>query len=69
MTNTKLSEIATVQTSRDWRLDQKRARVIRAAVDWTYNQSCSSALMELEDAVVDLFGVPLDGPKVPYRSG
>lgn len=36
----------------------KKERVLRAAIDWVYNQSCSTALMELEDAVTDYLGVP-----------
>lgn len=59
---------ATAPIDRDWQLDQRRARVIRAAVDWVYNQSCSNALMELEDSVTELFGIPIDGPKIPFRS-
>lgn len=38
----------------------KKERVLRAAIDWVYNQSCSTALMELEDAVTDYFGPKLN---------
>jgi hypothetical protein len=31
----------------------QRERVVKAAVDWVYDQGCASALMELEDAVKD----------------
>jgi len=60
-------ETATAQI--DLILQQRRARVIRAAVDWVYNQSCSDALVELEDAVVDYFGVRIGDKKIPFRSG
>ncbi len=53
---------ATAPIDRDWQLDQKRARVIRAAVDWVYNQSCSNALMELEDSVTDFYGIQIGQP-------
>lgn len=33
--------------------DEKRERVVKAAVEWVYDQSCSNALVELEDAVFD----------------
>jgi hypothetical protein len=39
--------------------DAKRERVVKAAVEWVYDQSCSSALMELEESVESLMGVDL----------
>jgi hypothetical protein len=51
---------------RDWQLDRKRARVIRAAVDWVYNQNCSNALMELEDSVTEFYGIEI-GKKPPRQ--
>lgn len=36
--------------------EKKRERLLKAAVDWVYDQSCSEALMELEDAAADLVG-------------
>lgn len=43
--------------------EQKRERILKAAVDWVYDQSCSAALMELEDAVTDFIG-----PKLPAKA-
>lgn len=40
--------------------ETKRERVVKAAVEWVYDQTCSNALMELEDAVTDMIGTPLD---------
>ena len=37
-----------------------RERVLKAAVDWVYDQTCSLALAELEDAVTDLVGPSLE---------
>lgn len=37
----------------------KMERICKAAVDWVYSQHCANALMELEDAVEDLIGVPV----------
>jgi hypothetical protein len=56
----------TAPIDRDWKLDRKRARIVRAAVDWVYNQSCSNALMELEDSATDFIGVPI-GEKPPRQ--
>ena len=39
--------------------EQKRERLLKAAVDWVYDQTCSEALMELEDAAVDFVGAKL----------
>lgn len=39
--------------------EEKKKRVVKAAVEWVYDQSCTNALMELEDAVIDLIGQPL----------
>jgi hypothetical protein len=39
---------------------EKRERVLKAAVDWVYDQSCSRALMELEDAVTDFIGPEIE---------
>lgn len=47
--------IAPAQTERD----ERRERVVKAAVEWVYDQSCSNALMELEDAVTEFMRVPL----------
>lgn len=49
---------APAQTERE----RKRERILKAAIDWVYDQSCSEALMELEDAVTDFVG-----PKLPER--
>lgn len=49
----------------DWQLDQRRARVIRAATDWVYDRSPATE-KELEDAVTDLTGTPI-GQKPPSR--
>ena len=38
-----------------------RERLIRAAVEWVYDQGCSAALADLEDAVQDYIGRNLDG--------
>lgn len=38
----------------------KMARIARAAIDWVYNQTCSNALMELEDAVEDFMGIEVN---------
>lgn len=43
---------AAAQTERE----RKRERLLKAAVDWVFDQSCSEALMELEDAAADLIG-------------
>lgn len=40
--------------------DEKRERIVKAAVEWVYDQSCSHSLAELEDAVTDFMGHPLD---------
>lgn len=47
---------APAQTERE----AKRERVLKAACDWVYDQTCANALAELEDAVVDLIGPKLD---------
>lgn len=39
---------------------EKRERVVKAAVEWVYDQSCSHSLVELEDAVTEFIGQPLD---------
>lgn len=41
----------------------KRERVTKAAVSWVYDQTCAASLLELEEAVTDLIGAPLD-PKL-----
>jgi hypothetical protein len=51
---------------RDWKLDQKRARVIRAAVAWVHDQASATSIKELENAVVDLNGIAI-GTKVPRQ--
>lgn len=38
-------------------IDAKRERVVKAAVEWVYDQSCSHALVELEDAVFEMMGI------------
>ena len=43
------------------RTDAQRQRVLRAAIEWVYDQRCPNALAELEDAVTDLMGFDLDG--------
>ena len=40
--------------------EQKIEAVAKAAVTWVYDKGCANALMDLENAVVDLIGVPLD---------
>lgn len=47
---------APAQTERD----KKWERVVKAAADWVYDQTCSDALAELEDAVADLIGTPIN---------
>lgn len=49
--------IAIAQISRD----DLRERVVKAAADWVYDQGCSYALADLEEAVCDLIGRNLDG--------
>jgi hypothetical protein len=38
-----------------------RERLILAAVEWVFNQSCSAALAELEEAAQDYVGRNTDG--------
>lgn len=40
---------------------EARERVLRAATEWVYDQGCSNALADLEEAVCDLIGRELDG--------
>jgi hypothetical protein len=50
--------------------EAKRERVVKAAVEWVYDQSCSNALMELEDAVTEFIGHQLylkDRPPMTSR--
>ncbi|WBU27635.1 hypothetical protein OOZ54_13275 [Rhodopseudomonas palustris] len=51
--------------------DPKRERIVKAAVEWVYDQSCSHALAELEDAVTDFMGHDLDrgGATAPGQRG
>lgn len=39
--------------------------IAKAAVTWVYDKSCARALMDLEDVVVDLIGIPLDETSEP----
>jgi hypothetical protein len=38
-----------------------RERLVLAAVEWVFDQSCSAALAELEDAAQDYVGRNTDG--------
>lgn len=38
-----------------------RERLVLAAVEWVFDQTCSAALAELEDAAQDYIGRNLDG--------
>lgn len=40
---------------------ERRERVIQAAIAWVYDQGCSGALTDLEEAVCNLVGRELDG--------
>ena len=42
------------------RTDAQRERVVKAAVDAVYGRYCSTSIAELEAAVVDLNGVPIE---------
>jgi hypothetical protein len=46
-----------------------RDRVLRAAVEWVYDQGCSNALADLEDAVCDLIGRNIDGTPLKTLRG
>lgn len=46
----------------------KHDRIVRAAVEYVYDKNCRSARIELDRAVVDLIGSPLeDQPPVIRR--
>lgn len=45
--------------------EQKIEAIAKAAVVWVYDKGCANALMDLEDAVVALIGVPLDDASEP----
>ena len=40
--------------------EAKRERVVKAAVDAVYARYCSNSIAELEAAVVDLIGAPIE---------
>lgn len=42
------------------RTDGQRNRVVKAAVEAVYRDFCSNSVAELQAAVVDLMGVPLE---------
>lgn len=39
---------------------RKIEAVAKAAVTWVYDKGCANALMDLEDAVVALIGIPIE---------
>ncbi|WP_210263981.1 hypothetical protein [Bradyrhizobium denitrificans] len=45
----------------------KRERVVKAAVEWVFDQSCSNALAELEDAVCAFMGIDLEQARRPKQ--
>jgi len=46
--------------------EKKIEAIAKAAVTWVYDKGCANALMDLEDSVVALIGIPLDAAdKVP----
>lgn len=46
-----------------------RDRVLRAAVEWVYDQGCATALADLEEAVCELIGRDIDGTPLKTLRG
>lgn len=47
---------AAVMTERERKIEA----IAKAAVTWVYDKNCANALMDLEDAVVALIGIPIE---------
>lgn len=40
--------------------EEKIEAIAKAAVTWVYDKGCANALMDLEDSVVELIGIPIE---------